>query len=61
MQARELKTLNLPNEILVVHVGENPPEQFKADLVLPAGIDPKEAAEKVYQLMSRYQILEYFI
>ena len=57
----QLKTLNLPNEILVVHVGENPPEQFKADLVLPAGIDPKEAAEKVYQLMSRYQILEYFI
>jgi len=58
---QQLKTLNAPNEILVVHVGENPPEQYKADLVLPLDADYLEVAQRLHQLLNQHQILDFSI
>jgi len=58
---QQLKTLNAPNEILVVHIGGNPPEQYKADLVLPAEADYIEVAQRLRQLLNQHQVLDFSI
>lgn len=57
----QLKTLNAPNELLVVQVGGEVDEQLPPDLVLPANGDAEAAAEKVRELLGQYQVLEYYI
>ncbi|MDT8446731.1 MAG: GTP-binding protein [bacterium] len=57
----QLKTLNAPNEILVVQVGADGSDKFRPDLSLAAEADPSSAVGSVLELLNQFQILEYYI
>ena len=57
----QLRTLNAPHEILVVHMGDNPPEAYKPDLILEPGTTTDSAVNRIQKALSDAQVLEFYI
>ena len=58
----KLKTLNYPNDMLVVSLGENELKDYKADIILDSKPDIRKALERIMSLLSSQNVIpEYCI
>ena len=58
----KLKTLNYPNDMLVVSLGENELKDYKADIILESKPDIRKALERIMSLLSSQNVIpEYCI
>ena len=57
-----IRTLNQPGDLLVVNIGDSALQRHKADLTLPVGGDPGEAASQIERLLqSKHYLPEYYL
>lgn len=58
---KRLCSLNEPNEVLVINVGENRFNHFKPNVQITEQDSLEQGVEKVYQLLKKTHVLEYYL